>query len=130
MTETRGAPRGRAGFTIVEIVVAIMILTIGVLGLAGTTALLVRQVTMGQMATQRTVAVQSVIERLNGLDWDSVGTGSDSIGSYHVSWSITEDRAQSRMMQIVAEGPGVVTGSFPHLSGQVADTFNYRLLNR
>lgn len=130
-TSSVDGPRGReGGFTIVEVIVAIIILTFGVLGLAGTTALMVRQVTLGQMATQRSAALQSAIEQLRATDWNDVGDGSTTVGSYTVNWWIDEDASQSRIMKIVTTGPGISTGSgFPSLRPDVVDTFTYRLLN-
>lgn len=121
--------RADAGFTIVEVIVAIMILTFGVLGLAGTTALMVRQVTLGELATKRAVAFQSTIEYLRSLEWTDLGSGVDTVGSYAVEWWIDSDEAQSRVMKVVTVGPGVsmVTG-FPSLRPDVADTFSYRIL--
>ena len=122
--------RGQGGFTIVEVVIAIIVLTFGVLALAGTTALLVRQVTLGQLATERAVAFQSTVEYLRALDWNDVGDGSDTIGPYEVEWWIDEDGANSRVMKILTVGPGIstVTG-VPSLRNDVHDTFTYRILN-
>lgn len=121
--------RGDGGFTIVEVIVAIMVLSIGVLGLAGTAGLLVRQVTLAELTTQRTAAFQSVVERLRSLEWESVGNGSTTIGSYAVQWWIQEDHAQSRVMKIVTVGPGLSTeGGLMTLRPSVADTFTYRIL--
>lgn len=41
----------RAGFTIVEVLVAIEILAVGLLGMAGTTMLMVRQTTLADVTT-------------------------------------------------------------------------------
>ena len=130
MEDKRMAPRGReGGFTIVEVVVAIMILTFGVLGLAGTTALMVRQVTLAQMATERAAALQSVLEQLRSTDWESVADGSATVGQVDVTWWIDQDFTQSRVMKVVTVGPGVSTASgIPVLRPDVADTFTYRLL--
>lgn len=121
--------RSRAGFTLVEVVVATLVLTIGVLGLASTTGLMVRQVTLGEMATQRAAAFQMAIERLQALDWEAVTTGTTTVGRYRVNWWIAEEYAQSRVMKIVTRGPGVGNHSgFPSLAPQVYDTFTFRLL--
>jgi Tfp pilus assembly protein PilV len=130
MEDKRMVPGGReGGFTIVEIVVAIMILTFGVLGLAGTTALMVRQVTLAQMATERAAALQSVLEQLRSTDWESVADGSTTVGHVDVTWWIDGDFTQSRVMKVVTVGPGVSTASgIPVLRPDVADTFTYRLL--
>lgn len=118
-----------AGFTMVELIVAILILAIGVLGLAGTTALSVRQVNMSDVATERSVALQNTIERLRALDYDSVSTGSDSVGGYDVSWKAMGS-GSTKLVQIVWTGPGLksVAGGLPILAPEVADTFTYRII--
>jgi prepilin-type N-terminal cleavage/methylation domain-containing protein len=125
-TRKRGA---RGGFTLVEVIVATLILTVGVLGLASTTGFLVRQVTLGEMATQRAAAFQTAIERLQALDWESVSSGSTTVGRYAVNWYVSQEYAQSRVMKIVTRGPGVRAGNgFPSMNPQVYDTFTFRLL--
>lgn len=64
------AAESRAGFTLVEVMVAIIVLTIGVLGLAGTTMYLVRQTTLSELTTERSAALQSVIEELRATPYD------------------------------------------------------------
>ena len=66
-----------AGFTMVEVIIAIVVLAVGVLGMAGTTAYIVRQITLADVMTERAVALQSVIERLQATPFASVGTGAD-----------------------------------------------------
>ena len=92
---------------------------------------MVRQVTLGQMATQRAAALQSAVEKLRATDWEAVANGSETVGSYDVSWWIDEDGTQSRVMKIVTLGPGVTSSEgFPMLSAEVTDTFTYRILRR
>jgi prepilin-type N-terminal cleavage/methylation domain-containing protein len=123
------ALRAAGGFTLVEVIVATLILAVGVLGLASTTGFLVRQVTLGEMATQRAAAFQIAIERLRALDWESVGSGSTNEGRYAVNWWVAQEYAQSRVVKIVTNGPGLsATAGFPTLQPHVVDTFTYRLL--
>ena len=77
-----GGPSGRdrGGFTLVEVIIAITILAFGLLGMAGTTALVVRQVTLADVATERSAALQTTIESLRALPFDSLAAGSDSVG--------------------------------------------------
>lgn len=122
-------PRSRAGFTMVEVIIAIMVLAVGVLGLAGTTAYIVRQVTLADVMTERTAALQTVIERVQAMPFDSVGAGSDSIGSFAVQWSATDEGTWSRLVTVITVGPGLRTSgssSTPFLGPDVADTFVVR----
>lgn len=126
-----GAPaRGKAGFTMVEVIIAIIVLAFGLLGMAGTTALVVRQITLADVATERAAALQTTIERLRALPFDSVTTGSDSVGIYDVEWTVTKPTGQWAVLEIITTGPGMSAGEggFPMMSSTVADTFTHRIL--
>jgi len=117
----------------VEVIVAIVILTVGVLGLAGTTAYITRQVTLANVVTQRAVALQSVVERVQAMPFENVGSGSDSVGRYVVQWTSSTETAASKLVTIVTSGPGLratTSNPFPMLGPSVADTFVYRVINR
>ncbi len=128
-SDTKSDPR--AGFSLVEVLIALVILAVGVLGLAGSTALVVRQVTVADMATERAAALQAVVERLRATPYASLAAGSDSVGLFYVSWTAT-GLASSTMLEIITVGPGLRTGTgeLPHLASEVADTFTYRIIAR
>jgi prepilin-type N-terminal cleavage/methylation domain-containing protein len=120
---------GQAGFTIVEVVVAIIILAVGLLGLAGTTVLIIRQTTLADIASDRSVALQSTIERIRATPFDSVEAGSESSGSYDVAWAVT-DVGQWKNVDIVTTGPGLSTSEgFPAIDQSVVDTFSFRIIS-
>ena len=117
----------------VEVIISIIILAVGVLGMAGTTMLVVRQVTLARVMTERSVALQSVVERVQATNFDNVGTGADSLGVFRMTWSSTSETSQSKLVQIITTGPGVKTAAgagFPVLTTGVADTFEYRVIRR
>ena len=113
----------------VEVIIAIVILTLGVLALAGTTGYIVRQITLADLLTERAAAFQTAIDRVQSLDYDSVNSGSDSVGVFAVSWSSVADGAQSKIVTIVTLGPGLQSLSgAPTLNATVADTFEFRVV--
>lgn len=120
------------GFSLIELVMALIVLAFGVLGLATTTLLVTRQLTMASIATGRAAAIQSVIERIRATPFDSLGSGGDTIGPTVLSWSPTDSTAQSKALQIVSVGPGMTSVSpgrpTPMLSDVVADTLMYVVL--
>lgn len=131
----RGSPsNGRDGFTMVEVIIAIVILAFGLLGMAGTTAVLVRQITLADVATKRSAALQTTIERLRAADFNSLVTtlqsGTDSVGPFQVQWAVTAPSNQWAEVEVITTGPGLGngTGGFPMLSNAVSDTFSYRIL--
>lgn len=121
-----GADRG--GFTMVEIMVAIIILSIGLLGLAGTTGYLIQTVSMGDLMTERAAAFQTVVDRLQSLPYDSVSSGSDSVGIFAVTWNAVDDGPQSKILTVETVGPGFVGNPSLMQNPIVADTFVFRIL--
>lgn len=121
---------GRGGFTMVEVIVAIVVLAFGLLGMAATTAIVVRQVTLADMATERAAALQAAVERLRALPYDSVQSGSRTEGRFSVQWRVTAPRNHYKILEVVTTGPGLARGSggFPVLSANVKDTLTYRII--
>ncbi|MEX2470613.1 MAG: prepilin-type N-terminal cleavage/methylation domain-containing protein [Gemmatimonadota bacterium] len=118
----------RAGFTMVEIIIAIVILTMGLLGLAGSTGYLVRTVTLGDLLTERTFASQTIIDRLQSLPYANVVNGTDTIGVFAVDWDAVDDGPQSKILTVVTVGPGLSPNGMGTLAPAVADTFVFRVL--
>lgn len=129
-TRAVGAGRSRGGFTIIEVIIAVVVLTSGVLGMAGTTAWVVRQVTLAQATSDRAAALQSSIERLRGYDFDSLAAGTDNIGPFSVSWTVT-GAPPVRTVVVVTTGPGLVpvAGALPIMSNAVVDSFTYLVVH-
>jgi prepilin-type N-terminal cleavage/methylation domain-containing protein len=126
----RAAER-RGGFTIIEVIIAMIILTIGVLGLAGTTAFIVRQINLSDLMTERSVAFQTIVDRVQSLPYDNVVSGSDSVGIYAVTWSVVNNGGQNKIVTIETLGPGISSASgTPYNDPQVADTFTFKVLRR
>ena len=120
----------RSGFSLVEVIVALIILTVGVLGMAATTMLVVRQTTLSEMTTERAAALQTVIERLRSEDYATIASGADTVGRFDVNWSVT-DGVRTKQVEIITVGPGLTSASgVPALAAEVADTFEYRVIER
>jgi len=114
----------------IEVIVAIVVLTVGVLGLAGTTAYIVRQITLGDLMTERAVAFQTVVDRIQAMPYASVTTGSDSVGVFAVTWEAVDAGSQNKIVTVVTTGPGLGGTSFPTNNPQAVDTFTFRILRR
>jgi len=119
--------KAREGFTLVEIMIAVVILAFGVLGLAGATAYQVRQVTLADLMTERSIAFQQTIDRVQSLPFDQVTSGWDSVGVFYVRWNATLETAQSKIVRIYTLGPGL-SGNVQN--SQVIDSFDFRVLRR
>jgi len=119
-----------AGFSLVELMVALVILAVGVLGLAGVTAFTIQKVTVAELDTKRGAALQTAVEQLRATPLDSLQAGSDTVGAFVVDWTVT-DNGTYATAQIVTTGPGLEATSdgdpMPEISAAVADTFTYTL---
>lgn len=126
----QGPRSRREGFTIIEVLFALIILTFGVLGLASTTLWVVRQTQVSEVATERTIALQTVLEELQAGPYASVASGSSTEGNFSVSWTVTEG-SNSKLVRVTTTGPGLVSSSgFPTISPSVSETFDYRIFRR
>lgn len=123
----------RCGFTIVEIIIAITVLAAGLLGMAGATAYVVRQVTLADLMTERSFARQSVVERVQATSFPTVDIGADTVGAFVLAWTSVSESTASKIVSVVTTGPGLrgaADGSFPYLGPDVVDTFAFRVINR
>ena len=124
--------RADGGFSLVELVMSLIVLSFGVVGLASTTLSITRQLTLAEVTTARVTAIQSVMERIRVTPYDSLDVGGDTIGAMVVSWAATGSTPQDKVVRIVAVGPGVLSisagQSSSMLSNAVADTVVYRVL--
>lgn len=127
-----GVTHAEAGFSLVELVMALIVLSFGVVGLATTTLFITRELTLAEVTTARAIAIQSVMENIRATPYDSLDVGGDTIGKMVVSWTVTANTAQDKAVRIVTVGPGLAPisedRSSPMLSNSVADTVVYRVL--
>ena len=83
------AMKNHEGFTIVEVVVAILILTVGLLALAHTAGAVTRMVGQGQRFTYASNLANERFEILRSQRCPSMSAGSESRGSYSLTWAVT-----------------------------------------
>jgi prepilin-type N-terminal cleavage/methylation domain-containing protein len=96
--------RGSRGFTLIEIVVAIVLLAFGVLASASLTATLMRS---NRGVTNRTRAVETLrlkVEDLQSQSYAQVANGNDTatIGgiTYNRAWTVTPDTPAANLKMI------------------------------
>ncbi len=118
------------GFSLVELVVAVVVFAVGALAFAGSTAFLNRQTTVADLDSERTAALISTMELIRATDYDSLVAGSDSVGRFGVAWSVIRS-AESSVVRVITTGPGLGTSpgmGMPVIRPNVQDTFTYRVL--
>ncbi len=100
---------GGSGFTLVELMVAMLILTVGLLGLLGTAATTIRVIGEGDRTVGAAYHASGRIDELVALGCDNVAGGADTVESiYRLSWTVAGDAtSQVRSLMMIAEYPGV-----------------------
>jgi prepilin-type N-terminal cleavage/methylation domain-containing protein len=90
LTRHSRAPRGRrAGFTVMELIVAIVILSIGLLGLAATSGVVMRLIGGGGHQTVAANVALARFEQLRGLSCGRMTSGSAINRNVQEVWSVT-----------------------------------------
>jgi len=82
---------GERGFTIVEVLVAVLVLSVGVLALVGTAGLVTRMVGQGHRFTEASALASERVELLRAQGCPSAGSGSETRGAYTISWRIIDE---------------------------------------
>ncbi|RJR36986.1 MAG: prepilin-type N-terminal cleavage/methylation domain-containing protein [Desulfobacteraceae bacterium] len=83
---------GQAGFTLLEVVVAISVLTVGLLAVASMQISGINGNKLGSTLTEGTTIAEDRLEKLIALPYVDVksSTSPQQYGHYSVSWTVTE----------------------------------------
>ncbi|HEX4814946.1 MAG TPA: prepilin-type N-terminal cleavage/methylation domain-containing protein [Nonomuraea sp.] len=120
--------RERRGFTIAEVLVAVVMLTVGVMALVGSSAMVTRMVGGGRISTFAGQTASARIERLRQIAASTPTpctsglwkTDSALTGNINERWEIQDNAGNSRRVQI--------TLRYPVARGLAYDTVNTRIL--
>lgn len=118
----------RSGLSLVELIVAMMVLTVGILGMAAGTGWMIRTVDLSRLDTERAVALQAGVEAVRGTPYQNVDSGQRTEGHFAISWSVVEQTHNGKHVELVIVGPGRQPGSTgprPAITRSVADTLYY-----
>ncbi|MGD9872879.1 MAG: prepilin-type N-terminal cleavage/methylation domain-containing protein [Kiritimatiellia bacterium] len=91
----------RRGFTLVEVVIACAIFSIGLAGIYGLMAWLVRANSFSNRMTEATAMAQAKMEELNGGQWATIISGSDIVGAFTRTWTVTSLSADLKNVHLV-----------------------------
>jgi len=106
---------GERGFSLVEVVVAILILTVGVLGLAASAGTITRLTAEGGRTGGAAAVAETRFEVLRGTPCASLASGSATSGKFTETWRVT---SVTTLLKTVT-----VTVSYP--SGRTTRTASY-----
>ena len=89
----RRATGPRRGFTIVELIVTMLVLTVGMLGLAATAGVITKQMGNGSRNTMGAVQAQALMDSLASINCTTLGTthtDSASLRGVKQKWTVTD----------------------------------------
>ena len=93
--------RARHGFTLVELIIAIVILVVGVLGLASTAAVVMKQITASSMQTRAAMTAQSRLERLRSIPCAQMAAGTATSNGVTETWRVTVNARTATLVDVV-----------------------------
>ena len=118
----------RSGLSIVELLVAMLVLTVGILGMAAGTGWMIRTVDLSRLDTERAAAMQAAVEGVRATPYAQIGAGSQTEGIFEVSWAVVDQNQNGVQLEFVVVGAGREPGSIgprPTISQSVSDTLHY-----
>ena len=92
--------RERDGFSIVEVLVAVTLLGVAMMSLAGAAALGLSQLGKARQDLQYSADVQQVTDSLVGVGWNNVSSGSSTIRGRPVSWTVSTLSPNSQRVDV------------------------------
>lgn len=94
----RAGLKSRGGFTIIELVVSIIIMTVGVLALATGSAGVAKQMRAGNQSALASVIAQSRMETVRSLGCSSLSNGTATTRGMTEKWNVTWLSSRSRVV--------------------------------
>ena len=96
----------REGFSLVEVLVAITLLSVATMSLAGAAALGLSQLGKARQDLQYAADVQQVTDSLVGKGWNNVSNGSSTIRGRPVSWTVSTLSPNSQRVNVLVTRRG------------------------
>jgi prepilin-type N-terminal cleavage/methylation domain-containing protein len=89
--------RGRGGFTLIELMIAIMVMAIGILGMAGTAAVVMKQIGSGAQMSAAAQVAAARVEWLHTVPCNTIRDSSTVTRGVQEGWAIT-DTARAKIV--------------------------------
>ena len=97
--------RLRRGFTLIEMIIAIIVMTIGVMGLASTAGYVAQQMGSGNMQTVAAALSTKVADSLSSRKCTSLVSGTQTRRGVTVAWTVTTATRTRTVDQTVTYKP-------------------------
>ena len=112
--------RGRDGFTVIEVIIAIVILSVGIIALASTAGLVTRMVAQGQRYSEAAQLANRRFELLRAESCTTLAAGSTTSGQFTETWTIATVGTGGRRFTVVVVSP---TGTGFHTDSFISTRF-------
>lgn len=104
----------REGVGLIEVIIGMLILTVGILAIAAATTFVQVQLWSADMRTERSVARQQVLEEMRATDFDSLQTRAEADavtrGDYELWWDVTALNWSLKEVDVITRGSAVRNG--------------------
>jgi prepilin-type N-terminal cleavage/methylation domain-containing protein len=107
--QTRSAER--RGFSLIEVLISVMLLSLVSLGLASAATLGLSQIAKSKQDLEYSADVQQVGDSLVALGWNKVTSNSATIRGRSVSWTVSTLSPTSQQVSIIVQRRGHATTS-------------------
>ena len=101
----------RAGFSLVEVLVSMTLLSFVMMGVGGAATLGLAQIEKARQDLQYSADVQQLTDSLVAKGWNNVATGSSTIRGRAVAWTVANVNARSQKIAIVVQRRGQANAS-------------------
>ena len=119
----------RGGFSLVEVIVALTILTVGILAMGASTGYILAQIRASELRTERMGAMRQAAETLRAAPWSNLNSTCSSwplvVERYRITCQVTRPNSNLARVRLVTSGPGYSGGRFVT---ELADTFAISLV--
>jgi len=108
---TTGSPVNERGFSLVEVLIALILLSLVSLGLASAATLGLSQVAKARQDLAYAADVQQVADSLVAAGYNYATSGSENLRGRSVTWAVSDLSATSRQIELVVQRRGLANTS-------------------
>ena len=90
MRRRRRPRRARHGFTVIEMIIAIMVMSIGIMGLAGTARYVAMQMGNGRTQTIAATFATKIADSLSARRCAAIASGSQTKRGVTITWTVAD----------------------------------------